>query len=101
MANKEKPEVVSDVEFSKRFNPYVLLEKIDNLAERISVAEDRDTKQHAELKNSFVTLDKKFDEYVTLERHKPVELIAYGLVAGILMAVLGALMSLVVGVQIK
>lgn len=41
-------------------------------------------------------LDARFDRYVALERFKPVEILSYGLVSGVLMAVLGAVLTLVI-----
>lgn len=82
-------------------------QKVENLEERLHdiVTGHKDDMKNVsttvkEIKETFakelVEVNAKFSKYVTTERFKPVETLSYGLVAGILLAVLGALMTLVI-----
>ena len=41
-------------------------------------------------------IEQSFQDYVTKDRYKPVELIAYGLVSGVVITVLGALLAQII-----
>ena len=70
--------------------------KIDVLEERVCTMRKQNDIDHATILSKIEEINTKLDHtYVTNDRFKPVEKMAYGLVTVIVLAVLGAIIRLV------
>lgn len=71
--------------------------RVSVLEERMSNMCKQNNSDHTEILKRIDEINEKLDKtFVTNERFKPVEKVAYGLISAVLLAVIGAVISLVI-----